>query len=357
MSVTPELHESITALPALLSDAGPFLLVRDPVAWERSGARAVMDTDLSGLGGVPFESLDPHPTLKAMRGAADLALQAGCRAIVAIGGGTAIDTAKGAAWCLAGGTLEEAPPEEDALTPLFAVPTTAGTGSEATHFAVCWHEGVKHSLADPRLRPAHAIVDSSLHESLPPQLTATTGLDALCQSLESLWAKAATDSSRADAGEAARLILSSLEVAVSLPTPEARSAMARGAHLAGRAIDVSKTTTPHALSYAITHDHGVPHGFAVALTLGACLKLRHLCEERPSGTDEVTSFLGSSLEEASARFDLLLETCGAPRRLRDVGVFEADLESLAARVNPERLANDSWRPSDEDLREVLRSSW
>jgi len=357
MSATPELHESITALPALLADAGPFLLVRDPVAWERSGARATMDADLSDLGAVPFEEVPPHPTLESMRTAADRALQAGCHAIVAIGGGTTIDTAKGAAWCFAGGVLEKAPPGGNVLPPLFAVPTTAGTGSEATHFAVCWHEGVKHSLADPRLRPAHAIVDSSLHESLPPHLTATTGLDALCQSLESLWAKDATDASRADAAEAAQLVLSSLEVAVCQPTPEARSAMARGAHLAGRAIDISKTTTPHALSYAITHDHGVPHGFAVALTLVACLKLRHLREERPYGTDEVTRFLGGSLKEASARFHLLLEACGAPRRLRDAGVLEADLEGLAARVNPERLANDSWSPSEGDLRDVLRLSW
>ena len=357
MTAAPELYESITALHALLTGKGPFLLVRDPTAWELSGAKAALEADLSELGAVPFEEQAPHPTLETMRAAATRADQAGCRAIVAIGGGTASDTAKGAAWCLAGGAVFEAPPVESSLLPLLAVPTTAGTGSEATHFAVCWHEGEKHSLADPRLLPAHAVVDADLHQSLPPHLTATTGLDALCQSLESLWAKGATDASRANASEAAQLILSSLEDAVTQPTPLARRAMANGAHLAGRAINVSKTTTPHALSYALTNDHGVPHGFAVALTLRACMELRHRCEKLPAGTEHVTSLLGSSLDEASARFGYLLEACGAPKRIRDVGVLKADLEPVAARVNPERLANDSWGPSAEDLREVLRLSW
>ena len=357
MSQAPELHESVTALPLLLADVGPFLLVRDPVAWERSGAAAALEAELDRLGAVPFEEQAAHPTWESMRSAAARAAEAGCHAVVAIGGGTAIDTAKGAVWCLAGGSVAGVPAGDAALLPLLAVPTTAGTGSEATHFAVCWHEGVKHSLADARLRPAHAVVDSNLHQSLPPQLTATTGLDALCQSLESLWARGATEASRADAAQAAGLILGALEVAVGQPTPEARRQMARGAHFAGRAIDVSKTTTPHALSYALTHDHGVPHGFAVALTFGACLELRHTRDERPSGTDEVTALLGGSLEEASARLRGLLDACGAPTSLREVGVEEAELEGLASRVNPERLANDSLEPSADDLLRVLLSSW
>jgi len=357
MSQAPELHESITALPTLVAGVGPFLLVRDPVAWERSGASAVLDAELTALGAVPFEEQAPHPTFESMQAAAARARDTRCRVVVAVGGGTAIDTAKGAIWCLAGGSIEEPPSQEAALLPLFAVPTTAGTGSEATHFAVCWHEGVKHSLSDERLRPAHAVVDSNLHQSLPPQLTATTGLDALCQSLESLWARGATKESRSAATQAAELILGALEVAVTQPTPEARRQMARGAHFAGRAIDVSKTTTPHALSYALTHDHGVPHGFAVALTFGACLELRHGRQERPGGTDEVTSLLGGSLEEATARLRELLDACGAPTSLREVGVEEAELEGLVTRVNPERLANDTLEPTTEDLGWVLRSSW
>ncbi len=356
MPTGPLLHESLTALPELLADCGPFLFVRDPIAWEASGAAAALEQSIASLGGVPFEEQGEKPRLEVMQAAAALAEAESCRAILAIGGGTSIDTAKGAAWCMAGGALTTQPAPETELLPLFAVPTTAGTGSEATHFAVCWHEGRKHSLADPRLLPAHAIVDSNLHQSLSPRLTATAGFDALCQALESLWSHSVTDSSREDASQAARLLLGSLEGAVTQPTPELRRAMARGAHLAGRAINVTKTTTPHALSYALTFEHGIPHGYAVALTFPHCLALRHAREQSPPGTAPVSELLGSTSETAVARFQELQERCGAPTSLSALGVKESDLELIAASVDPNRLANDPLAPTAEELLEILRGA-
>ena len=352
----PLLHESLTALPKLLAGCGSFLFVRDPIAWESSGAAAALERELASLGGVPFEEQGSEPRLEKMQAAAALAETKACRVIVAVGGGTSIDTAKGAAWCMAGGALEARPAPETPLLPLFAVPTTAGTGSEATHFAVCWHEGRKHSLADSRLLPAHAIVDSNLHLSLSPHLTATAGFDALCQALESIWSCGATESSRKDAIQAAQLLLGALEGAVTQPSPELRRAMARGAHLAGRAINVTKTTTPHALSYALTHEHGIPHGYAVGLTFSHCLALRHTRKTSPPGTDLVTKLLASTPEAAVARFQKLQERCGAPTRLAALGVKEADLDVIATSVDPSRLANDPLDPSAPELLAILRSA-
>jgi len=356
MPLGPELHETITALPQLLVERAPFLFVRDPVAWERSGAAAAIGRELTALGGLPFEEQGESPTLAAMQLAAARAGDAQCRAIVAVGGGTSIDTAKGAAWCLAGGNLHSPPTPEAALLPLYAVPTTAGTGSEATHFAVCWHEGRKHSLADPRLLPRHAVVDSNLHQSLTPRLTATAGFDALCQALESLCSHGATDSSREDARAAARLLLGALELAVTQPTPELRRAMARGAHLAGRAINITKTTTPHALSYALTHTHGIPHGFAVALTFAHCLELRHRREPAPTGTADITALLGGTPSAAIERFVALQRACGAPTKLSALGITAEDLPAVAATVDPNRLANDTLAPTPEELLDVLKAA-
>jgi alcohol dehydrogenase class IV len=352
----PELHESLSALSSLLADVGPFLFVRDPIAWESSGAAAALEQELDSLGGVVFDEQGDMPRLELMQRAAVLAEAEHCRAIVAIGGGTSIDTAKGAAWCLAGGALSTQPSPETPLLPIFAVPTTAGTGSEATHFAVCWHEGRKHSLADPRLLPAHAIVDSNLHQSLSPRLTATAGFDALCQALESLWSRSATNSSGEDATHAARLLLGALEGAVTQPTPELRRAMARGAHLAGRAINVTKTTTPHALSYALTHEHGIPHGYAVALTFPHCLALRNARESAPPGTALVTELLAGTPEAAVARFQELQERCGAPTKLSALGVKESDLDLIATSVDPNRLANDPLDPTAPELLAILRAA-
>jgi alcohol dehydrogenase class IV len=132
--------------------------------------------------------------------------------------------------------------------------------------------------------------------------------------------------------------------------------MARGAHLAGRAINVTKTTTPHALSYALTHEHGIPHGYAVALTFPHCLALRHAREFVPPGTELVTELLADSPEAAVARFQELQERCGAPTTRSALGVKETDLELIATSVDPNRLANDPLDPTTTELFAILQAA-
>merc|ERR1719460_2257749 len=287
-------------LQAVLKQKGllPTLLVRDTPAWKLTGAAEKIKFDI-GAGGdaVVFDDVTPNPTLDTMRARGEVARANGCKSIVAFGGGTAIDTAKGAAWCLGGGgstPADKPPPGVATMLPLVAISTTAGTGSETTHFAVTWANNKKFSLADPRLRPQIAVVDPWLHRSIPPSVTAATGLDALCQSLESIWSCGCTADSRIDATKGARLALDHLETAVNNPTPASRQAMAAAAYLGGAAINTSKTTAAHALSYALTSDYKVPHGFAVALTFGHLLAMRR--DRRPNdkpvpGTVEVAALL------------------------------------------------------------------
>ena len=277
-AINAQLPDSVvtdcSTLRAVLEREGllPALLVRDTRAWELTSAADKIKLDL-GAGGdaVAFDDITPNPTLATMRACGEAGRAAGCKSIVAFGGGTAIDTAKGAAWCLGGGggtPAEKPAPGADAVLPLVAISTTAGTGSETTHFAVMWDGDKKFSLADPRLRPKIAVVDAWLHRGLPPAVTAATGLDALCQSLESIWSCGATAGSRAEATTGARLAMDHLETAVTAPTTESRTGMAAAAYFGGAAINATKTTTAHALSYALTADYNVPHGFAVALTFG-----------------------------------------------------------------------------------------
>ena len=155
---------------------------------------------------------------------------------------------------------------------MIAIPTTAGTGSEATHFAVVYVDGEKYSLAHPYLVPAYAVIDPLLTYSLPAGVTAASGLDAFCQAIESIWAVGATDVSHTFATEAARLAVQHLRAAVQNPTDTARAGMCRAAHLSGKAINISKTTAPHALSYVLTAEYGLAHGVAVALTLAPMLQ-------------------------------------------------------------------------------------
>jgi alcohol dehydrogenase class IV len=247
-----------------------------------------------------------------------------------------------------------------------AVPTTAGTGSEATHFAGVYIDGERFSLAHEFVLPDVALVDARLTFSMPAAVAAATAMDALGQAVESYWCRNSTEASQQDARRAIRAIVDHAEDSVRRALPEARCAQAAAAQHAGRAINVTKTTAAHAVSYTMTTDYGVPHGHAVALTLGEFLIFNSRVREDdlndPRGVDhvqrsvrEVTSLLGASgPEEARDRLRALLERLGLRARLRDVGIGSAaDLDRIAAGVNPARAANNPRRVTREAVREIL----
>ena len=158
-------------------------------------------------------------------------------AYIAVGGGTAIDTAK-----LVRGL-------EDPLPPFLAVPTTAGTGAETTRFAVYYDHGVKKSADDVRYLPTDQLLIPEFTVTQSPYQRASTEFDAYAQAIESLWAVGGTDESRSYAKKALDLMAAGEQML--------------GSYWAGRAIDISRTTAAHALSYYMTATYGIPHGHAV----------------------------------------------------------------------------------------------
>ncbi|MBO6066971.1 MAG: iron-containing alcohol dehydrogenase, partial [Kiritimatiellae bacterium] len=165
------------------------------------------------------------------------ALPAKIDTYIAVGGGTVIDTTK-----LLRGL-------EGVLSPFLAIPTTAGTGAEATRFAVYYDHGKKMSADDVRYLPTDALLIPEFVNTQSPYQQAATNFDAYAQAVESLWAKGATDESKAYATQA-------LELMAAGNWPEA-------SYWAGRAIDISRTTAAHAFSYYLTAHYGIPHGHAV----------------------------------------------------------------------------------------------
>ncbi len=158
-------------------------------------------------------------------------------AFLAVGGGTAMDTAK-----LVRGL-------DGALPPFLAVPTTAGTGAETTRFAVYYDHGVKKSADDVRYLPTDQLLIPDFTATQSPYQRASTEFDAYAQAVESLWAVGGTDESRGYARRALDLMKAGEQML--------------GSYWAGRAIDISRTTAAHALSYYMTATYGVPHGHAV----------------------------------------------------------------------------------------------
>ncbi len=334
-----------------------IFLVHGKKSYESSGAAAVLDPLLKKYHVTRFSDFDVNPKIEDVRKGIALFKQHACDFVIAVGGGTSIDIAKAVAVLACHHDAPEiylAGKNEithRAVT-FLAIPTTSGSGSEATPFAVVYMNKIKYSLSHPCVLPDYAIVDPELTMSLSPHQTACTGMDALSQAIESFWSINSTEESKQYAREAIPLALAHLSDAVTAPTLAAREAMAKASHLAGKAIAITKTTAPHAISYYFTTYHGVPHGHAVALTLPSLLVFNSgvtdadVNDERGSAQAkktmrELVTLLGaSSVESAAEKITVLMKHIGLAVQLRDLGVAETEHPRIVASVDLERVKNN-----------------
>jgi alcohol dehydrogenase class IV len=291
--------------------------------------------------------------------------------VLGVGGGSALDMAK-----LLCGFRDVAGDVFDRIrsgleTPirrewLLLVPTTSGSGSEATHFAVVYISNDKYSVGGEGMRPDVIALDPMLAMSGSRYQRATSAIDAVAHAIESRWAVSATDRSRRFARAALRVLLSAIERFVNDPNLAAARAMCIGSHYAGRAIDISRTTAAHALSYGITKSYGISHGHAVALTLGAFIEAHAVAapEQLSPGLDphrhaetmaEIIQALGGhDGPSARSRFRKLLERLGLDPSLTNGGAgAHAAQADLAASVNAERLGNNPVRLSTAQLTNLI----
>lgn len=250
--------------------------------------------------------------------------------IVAIGGGSVIDSAK--VFAAAGGEfdrivrfLETKEGEEElSFLPIVSVPTTAGTGSEVTCWATVWNEATakKYSLAHPRLYPEIALVDPALMLGKPYELTLATGLDALSHALESIWNRNANPVSAQHAVAAAKRILTALPNVLRDPgNLSFRREMAEASLFAGLAFSNTKTAIAHNLSYPITLGWGIQHGIACSFTLPTVL--RSVTDVRGFRADALKAIFGDDLEVGADFLTLFLKDLGVGTRFVDHSVPES----------------------------------
>ncbi len=310
-----------------------------------------------------YQEFSPNPNLSDLAAAIERVAPFGADAVVGIGGGSSLDFAKliaagfesadECATYLRGHAQRELSP-----LPIAAVPTTAGSGSECTHFAVVYEGKKKYSLAHPRLLPMASFLVPTLTTGLSEYMTASSALDALCQAIESLWAKGASAASRDDAREAIPRIVRALP-AVLAGAKEGRGELLVAAHYAGRAINVSKTTAPHALSYRIAGLSGIGHGHSVAITMAPIM--RAALKIHPTPLPEVWELLARVFGVADAAnvpsaFDDFFSATGLPTTLRAVGIDgEHELVEISESVNIERLRNHPFPLRAVELLDILRS--
>ena len=373
--MTQVVHEGVGSLDVIAGilqtwDARACFLLRGSASYEHAEWRGRFERMIQGCHVKAFVCNTRVLTIQQAERAARAFAQFPCDVIVAVGGGTVLDTAKAvlALACDPSNALEYVRGEQSfrALnTPLVAVPTTGGSGSEATSTAVVYVGMKKYSLSQVALLPGVAVLDPSLTYGLPARVTATAGFDALAQAIESMWSVKSTNESRGYAREALKLAWDHLARAVQAPSHKDRAAMILAAHLAGKAINISQTTAPHALSYALTVRFGVAHGHAVGLTLPTLLSYnsqvtgedvqddRGVEHVRTQMEAVVTALGAASPAKARVHLENLLDAIGLERRLGRLGISAADCEMLAREVNEQRLANNPRLLSQHLLRDIF----
>lgn len=278
--------------------------------------------------------------------------------IIAIGGGSVIDFAKLINFFgsknikIADYLLDKTNKvPETSLLPFIAIPTTAGTGSEATHFSVVYLEGNKYSVASSEILPNSVILEPSLTEQLPKYQTACVSLDAMAQAIESLWAVNATKESIKYAQKALKLIIPNIENVVNNPNSKNRADMLLGSYYAGKAINISKTTGPHAFSYYFTSKYNMPHGDAVSLTLVRFLELNWPNIDSDIQTKFLKSFGVNRFEDLKNNLVSIIQKVGLGVYPK-IDNFEKFVQDLKENVNVERLSNN---PAEVVVEDVIKN--
>ena len=182
-------------------------------------------------------------------------------------------------------------------------------------------------------------------------------MDALSQAIESYWALSATSESRMIAAKAIQILLTSFPAVINKPTPALLANQLLGAHLAGRAIQLTRTTAPHALSYRLTSLYGLPHGHAVGLTLPVFF--RYNLESQEEVTQALCHLLGcNDPADGQTKLEALMDAAGLERRLSRLGASNpADIDDIAGSVNLQRLSNNPRPIDNQTMKHLLTTLW
>ena len=264
-------HNKLNYLEGILEKYKPsnILLLTGKSSYINSGSKETLLPFLNHYKHIQYSDFEENPKIEDVESVVNIFNNNNCDFIIAIGGGSVMDMAKLVNYF----AKKEAPFKDkfnDSLTksasyPMVAIPTTSGTGSEATHFAVVYSKGIKYSIADNNLLPNYVFLLPHLTYNNPNYLSAVTGLDAFAQAIESYWSVNSTDESKEYSKKAINLIWNNLETIINNNSVAARDKLMEASYIAGKAINITKTTAPHALSYGFTSICGLPHGHAVSL--------------------------------------------------------------------------------------------
>ena len=335
-------------LPGVVKRLGfkKALVVTDKGLMQFGVAKMVLDVmDEAGIAYEIFDDVKPNPTVTNVKNGIEACKQAKADFIVAIGGGSSMDTAKGIGIVVNNPefsdiiSLEGVADTKKKSLPIIALPTTAGTAAETTINYVIIDESrqAKMVCVDPNDIPCVAIIDAELMYSLPKSLTAATGMDAMTHAIEGLITKAAWELSDMFEVKAIEMIYKYLPLAVDEPkNPKGRDGMAVAQYVAGMAFSNVGLGVDHGMAHPLSALFDVPHGVACAMLLPTVMRFN-----MPAALEKYTEIAkacgvwkdGMSNEEAAEAACKAIEDLsarvGTNKRLTDLGITEKDIDALA----------------------------
>ena len=347
----PKIYNDIPSLAPLFAEKKirSVLIVTDR-GLRAHGATKPLE-DLFGQNGIAYtvyEDTCANPTVDNVEEARRLYLENGCTALIAVGGGSPMDCAKAAGARIAyphrslsslKGTLRVLRP----IPTLIAIPTTAGTGSEVTVTAVITDPVHKHkyTMNSFSLIPRYAVLDPAVTVTLPPHLTATTGMDALTHAVEAYIGNSTSRETRALAEEATALIFANIETAVSNGTDlTARANMLRAAYAAGIAFSKSYVGYVHAVAHSLGGQYNIPHGLANAVRLPYVLDAYGSAVHKPLHRLAVAAGISQASDtdaDAAAAFIAAIREMNRRMQIPETlpGIRREDIPQMAAHAAKE----------------------
>lgn len=327
------------------------LMVCDGSIWYQREFNAHLEQiEKTGTEMIGFRDFRPNPLYENVQAGVKLFREEACDAIIAVGGGSAMDVAK----CIKlysnlsgdgeNGSWLNAEVMPNSI-PFLAMPTTAGTGSEATRYAVIYYGGKKQSVTSESLIPDTILMDPNCLKTLPPYQKKATMMDALCHAIESFWSVNSTDESKEYSREAIQGVMQNMDGYLA-NSEGGRAGMLRAANTAGKAINITQTTAGHAMCYKITSLFKPAHGHA------AILCDRVLLPWMVENTDKCIDprgeeYLKKTLDEIGVAMGCEDARTGAEKLVEIFDCLELEVptataqqfEELKTSVNPVRLKN------------------
>ena len=246
-----------------------LLVCDDSIRYMESLNQHLKKVEDAGVEIISFKDFQPNPQYESVVNGVELFCRKRCDSIIAVGGGSALDVAKCIkAYVNMNGNGDNGEYLKQEITandiPFLAMPTTAGTGSEATRYAVIYFDGKKQSVTSDTLIPQTVLMNPDALKTLPMYQRKATMMDALCHAIESFWSVNSTEESREYSRKAIQGVLAHMDGYLQ-NTEEGNAGMLMAAHIAGKAINITQTTAGHAMCYKITSMFGCAHGHAAIL--------------------------------------------------------------------------------------------